>query len=75
MPDYGHSKGYALLPNFCPETTPKVEVNGMTRKQREANEEKDKLKREKESKIEFIVLQKIVNNNRIDVKNREKYDV
>lgn len=47
----------------------------MTRKQIEANEEKDKLKREKESKIEFIMLQKIVNNNRIDVKNREKYDV
>jgi len=22
MPDYGHSKGYGLLPNFCPETDP-----------------------------------------------------
>ena len=77
MPDYGHSKGYALLPNFCPETDPlnPKDVTEEDRRLRERQESKDKARREKESKIEYIMLQKAVSNNAVDQKNREKYDI
>ena len=69
LPDYGNSKGYALLPNFCPETDA-IEVvknsTGLSKNAFEAKEKKDKVKREKDSKIEYIMLNKILANNRID---------
>ena len=77
MPDYGHSKGYALLPNFCPETDPLEDksLNAMSRHEKDILEAKQKAKREKESKVEFIMLKKQVSGMVIDHKNREKYDV
>lgn len=77
MPDYGHSKGYSLLPNFCPETDPLQDksVNALSRVEKEAKDHKEQAKREKESKMEFIMLKKAVNKDQIDHKNKEKYDV
>lgn len=62
MPDYGHSKGYALLPNFCPETDPLKDksLNALSRQEKELIEAKQQAKREKESKVEFIMLKKQV---------------
>lgn len=77
MPDYGHSKGYGLLPNFCPETDPLEDkgANALSKEERVAKEAKERAKRAKDSKVEYIMLQKEVNANKIDYKNREKYDV
>jgi hypothetical protein len=52
MPDYGHSKGYGLLPNFCPETDPLEDksVSALTRQEREAEELRQQKRREKEAK-------------------------
>lgn len=38
-------------------------------------EAKEKAKREKDSKIEYIMLQKQISNTKADLKNKEKYDV
>ena len=77
MPDYGHSKAYSLLPNYCPETDPinKAHQTLENREQREFKEAKEKAKREKDSKIEYIMLQKAMANQKSDLKNKEKYDV
>jgi hypothetical protein len=77
MPDYGHSKAYSLLPNYCPETDPisKAHQSLENREQRELKEAKEKAKREKDSKIEYIMLQKAMANQKADLKNKEKYDV
>ena len=77
MPDYGHSKGYGLLPNFCPETDPLQDktLSVSTRQEREAEELKQQKKREKEAKCEFLLLNKAINSFKIDYKNREKYDI
>ena len=77
MPDYGHSKGYCLLPHGCPETDPIIDNDAptMSRKEREMKEAKNKARHEKESKVEYIMLQKQLDNNKLDKKNREKYDV
>jgi hypothetical protein len=45
------------------------------REERELEEAKEKAKREKDSKIEFIMLQKAIANQKADLKNKEKYDV
>jgi hypothetical protein len=60
MPDYGHSKGYCLLPNGCPETDPIVDHDAptMSWKEREMKEARNKARHEKESKVEYIMLQK-----------------
>ena len=77
MPDYGHSKAYSLLPNYCPETDPiyKNAHQNENKEERELKEAKEKAKREKESKIEYIMLQKALANQKDDLKNKEKYDV
>lgn len=77
MPDYGHSKGYALLPNFCPETDPIIDEyeTAKTRQEKAQRLAKERAKREKESKVEFIMLNKAIQNNKLQVKNREKYDI
>jgi hypothetical protein len=77
MPDYGHSKGYCLLPYGCPETDPIIDKDApaISWKLKEAQEAKAKAKFEKSSKVEYIMLQKQLDNNKLDKKNREKYDV
>ena len=64
MPDYGHSKAYSLLPNYCPETDPinKASQTQENKEERERKEAKEKAQREKDSKIEFIMLQKAIAN-------------
>ncbi len=37
MPDYGHSKAYSLLPNYCPETDP-INKASQTQENREERE-------------------------------------
>lgn len=77
MPDYGHSKGYALLPNFCPDTDPLQDssLNALSRNEKELLEAKQRAKREKDSKVEFIMLKKQVSGMEVDHKNRDKFDV
>jgi hypothetical protein len=77
MPDYGNSKAYSLLPNYCPETDPinKASQTLENREEREHLEAKEKAQRAKDSKIEFIMLQKAIANQKADLKNKEKYDV
>ena len=77
MPDYGHSKGYYLLPHYQPENEGANDKNltQAGKDEKNAQEAKEKAKREKESKVEFIMLQKALANTKNDLKNKEKYDV